>query len=179
MTAVAASEQKRIRFRLMRPVDAVALQHLRQRAIRECAHHFGTPPDVERSRSPQYYRRQILEGRQRGNKSFVGGWMEEHLRAMAGIRLGADAQGAYCLITSMFVEPEWRGIGAGNALLRQSMRQAKALWSIRRFQINVEVTNQTALDLYLDHGFRILSRQNHAFFILGVAHDVFLLETQG
>jgi ribosomal protein S18 acetylase RimI-like enzyme len=176
MPTPVSAKKCRIRFRLLRPQDAPCLQELRHRAIQECAHQFGTPPEIELARGQAYYRRQLLEGHQKGAQAILGGWIEESLSVMAGIRRKKTSTGPVGLITSMYVVPAYRGCGAGQVLLRQAMERVEALWHLRRCQMNVEVNNQVALDLYLKNGFRILSREENAFRIDGISHAVYLLE---
>lgn len=165
-----------ILFRHIRPEDAEQLRDLRHRAIQECAHHFGTPPDIELGRGTGYYRRQILEGRRLGSRVILGGWVGDELICMAGIRRRRTVSGPVGLITSMYVAPDWRGRRAGGHLLAQARERIEKLWKVHRFQMNVEVNNETALKLYLRNGFRICSREENAFFIRGRAHSVYLLE---
>ena len=166
----------RIIFRYITPRDASALRTLRHRAIEECAAQFGTPPEIEFARGTDYYRRQLVQGFQKKTKATLGGWVDGDLVCMAGIRRRRTLEGPVGLITSMFVEPAWRGRHIGGYLLDQAMKRIKDTWQLSIFQMNVEVNNEKALRLYQRHGFEILKRQNNAFTINGTPHAVYLLE---
>jgi len=163
-------------FRCLQPQDAVQVCELRHRAIRECAHQFGTPPDIELARGAEYYRRQLLQGRSGRSKAILGGWVGDSLICMSGIRRRRTLQGPVGLITSMYVTPDWRRCGVGELLLQQSMERIESIWKLTTFHMNVEVNNTPALELYQRNGFEILRREEHAFSIEGTAHSVFLLE---
>lgn len=176
MYSATAQEDCKIRFRYLKPEDAEALRDVRHRAILECAPQFGTPPQIELARSADHYRRQLERGRQWGGQAILGGWIQGHLSAMVGIRRRKTAEGPVGLITSMFVDPNWRRRGVGAALLRQACQRMVREWGVTRTQMNVEIHNHPAIELYARHGFRIIGQQDHAFIIEGVSHSVFLLE---
>lgn len=163
-------------FRLLQPGDAPRLRGLRHRAIRECAAQFGTPPEIELARGIDHYRRQLEEGRQRGSQAILGGWVEKDLIAMVGFRRRRTASGPVGLITSMYVDPAWRGCGTGTLLLEQAMERIESLWGLRRCHLNVEVNNEKALRLYQHCGFELKGREDNAFTIHGRSHAVYLLE---
>ena len=178
MTSPAAQEECKIRFRHLKPEDADALRDMRYRAIQECAPQFGTPPQIELARSAEYYRRQLERGRQWGGQAILGGWIDGQLSAMAGIRRRTFRERDIGLVTSMFVVPEQRRRGVGAALLRQACQRMVSEWGITRTQMNVEIHNQPAIDLYKQHGFQVIGQQDHAFVIEGVPHSVYLLERE-
>lgn len=165
-----------VQFRCLTPRDAARLRSLRHRAIQECAPLFGTPPEIELARGTEYYRLRLVQERRNPLRPILGGWVEDDLICMAGLRRRRTAAGPVGLITSMYVIPSWRGCGIGEQLLEQAMDRIRSGWALSRFQMNVEVDNERALGLYLKHGFQVIRREENAFTIDGVPHAVFLLE---
>lgn len=163
-------------IRPLRPCEAEGLMRLRHQAIRECATHFGTPPEIELGRNAGDYRRQLLNHRRSGQAALLGLWERDRLRGMAGVRSTRSGNTTFGLIYSMYVAPELRGLGRGRALLEASMRHLRTTWRLDTFRMNVEIHNQAALDLYLHCGFEILRTETGAFRIDGRWHDVYLLE---
>jgi ribosomal protein S18 acetylase RimI-like enzyme len=137
---------------------------------------FGTPPEIELARGTDYYRLRLVQEGRSPKRPLLGGWAEEELICMAGLRRRWTAAGPVGLITSMYVIPSWRGRGIGAQLLEEGMERIRNGWGLSRFQMNVEVDNERALHLYLKHGFRMIRRDENAFTIDGVPHAVFLLE---
>ncbi|MDF3129036.1 GNAT family N-acetyltransferase [Kiritimatiellaeota bacterium B1221] len=169
-------EEGVVEIRFLEPEDALSLMQLRHRAIRECDIYFGTPRRVELARRMPYYRRQLLRYRMQGRAALIGAWQGEQLLGMTGIRIRNHRGALVGLIYSTFIEQAFRGQGFGKLLVEEGVRQIQALWQIEHFLMQVEVHNLKALKLYQNCGFEITERQELAFWIDGVGHDVFVLE---
>jgi ribosomal protein S18 acetylase RimI-like enzyme len=162
--------------RILHPGDAPALMQLRHQAIRECAHLFGTPPEIELNRTLSYYRRKLVTYRLHGHTRIIGLWQNDSLKGMVGIRSRHQRDLHFGLIFSMYLTPELRGQGMGRKLLDLAQEQLTALWNPKVFRMNVEVNNTSALSLYQSSGFHIIETEPAAFRIHKTAYDVHLLE---
>ncbi|WFB36089.1 N-acetyltransferase [Kiritimatiellota bacterium B12222] len=163
-------------IRMMQMEDAVGLMRLRHRAIRECAANFGTPLHIELARDLPYYRRQLFRFGKRGWALLLGCWQGDALVGMTGIRVRKYKGESVGLIYSTYIEPCFRGQGLGKALVEEGRRQIEDRWGLTHCLMHVEVHNKRALHLYQECGFEITSKQERAFWIDGMAHDVFVLE---
>ncbi len=77
--------------------------------------------------------------------------------AFAAAHLSAEHGGTIGWLEELFVLPEWRGRGAGAALLAEVLRHARELqW--RGLELEVVAGHERAVPLYTRHGFLPLTR---------------------
>lgn len=162
--------------RNLHPGDAEALMALRHRAISECAAYFGTPARIELAHKLPHYRAKLVRYAERGHPALIGVWQQGTLTGMTGIRVRRLRHRDRGLIFSTFIEKPFRGKGLAKALVREAQAQIRQRWALEHCMIQVEVFNRPALQLYQGLGFHITDTQERAFWIDGVAHDVFVLE---
>jgi GNAT superfamily N-acetyltransferase len=77
--------------------------------------------------------------------------------AYAAAHLSAEHGGAIGWLEELYVRPEWRGRGAGAALLGEVIARAQARhW--RGLELEVVAGHERAVPLYMRHGFLPLTR---------------------
>lgn len=79
-------------------------------------------------------------------------------------------------IVGFFVMPEYRGMGIGRKLLLEVIAQAKQTKGVKKIQLGVIVTQQSAYNLYLSLGFKKVGELKYAVKIGDDYFDKYLME---
>lgn len=88
-----------------------------------------------------------------GGEQFVG-------IAYAAAHLSAEHGGTVGWLEELYVAPEWRGRGAGSALLTEVVAVTQQLgW--RALELEVVAGHERAVPLYLRHGFQPVNRARY------------------
>jgi ribosomal protein S18 acetylase RimI-like enzyme len=148
---------------------------LRHLAITEAPSYFGTPKHIELAKTLGSYRRQLKFDRVNGRSLILGVWADAQLIGMAGMKIRRVQGQDLGLIYSMYVKSAYRKQGIGKKLVLKARHEIHRRWKLRTIQMNVEVGNETALRLYQSCGFKIVGKDEQAFWIDGVSHDVYVL----
>ena len=84
----------------------------------------------------------------------IGGRVDEHLVAVAGIELQPDAAAE---LKRFFVEPQWRGTGVADALITSLLAYAESA-QVRVVRLETGDKQVAAQAFYRRHGFRYVPR---------------------
>ena len=163
-------------IRPLLPRHAVELLRLRHLAIQERPEAFGTDPDWELSKSLGNYRSQLIRVEGRRREVLLGLWLGEALIGMTGLGARRREDQEYALFYSMYVQPEHRRQGHAGRMLEAGFALATATWGFTACRLCVETHNDSARRLYESHGFEFLFREQAAFRLHGIPHDVDHLE---
>lgn len=163
-------------WRILDSKDAKSLMDLRHQAIGEAPTYFGTPKHIEFAKSLGSFRRELQRSQTTGSSAILGVWLENELIGMAGMKIRQVQGRKVGLIYSMYVKTAYRGQGLGKKLVIKAKEEIHRRWQLTHCQMNVEVGNQKALRLYKTCGFEIIGKEERAFWIDGVSHDVYVLE---
>ncbi|HET7628713.1 MAG TPA: GNAT family N-acetyltransferase, partial [Bacillales bacterium] len=74
-------------------------------------------------------------------------------------------------VFAMYVTPSYRSAGAGSALLRAVIKQARISEEIEQLVLTVEANNRPAIKLYEAAGFRAFGTEPRSLKIAGRYHD--------
>lgn len=141
-----------MQIRSLNSVDADALFHLRREALLESPLAFSASPEDDIASSEEAVRQQ-LENR---TGSLVFGAFEGGLHGMLGLNRARHIKSARkAYLWGMYVKPEWRGNGAGAALLGAAITHARGLSGVRALYLSVSEAAPAAMRLYERLGFRV------------------------
>lgn len=79
-------------------------------------------------------------------------------------------------IVSFYVLPEYRGQGVGKALLMKIIDEAKQIEEVKKLQLGVITTQESAYQLYLSLGFKKVGEQKYAVKVGDRYFDEYLME---
>jgi ribosomal protein S18 acetylase RimI-like enzyme len=144
--------------------DAEALWKLRLYALETDPISFGEAPDELRKMTVEEYAVRLGSG-EAGNFVF-GAFARDELIAMTGFYREAPVKRRHKgWIWGVFVAPSARGKGVGRALLAKVIETAKVLPGIRCILLTVSTTQQAAIKLYQELGFRSFGTEPQALMV--------------
>ena len=88
---------------------------------------------------------------------------------------GARRATRHAATLGVSVRKGYRGQGIGSTLLRHAIHWANEGGVIKRIELDVYVRNQTAIRLYLEHGFEVEGRHRHAIYQDGQFLDDYVM----
>jgi ribosomal protein S18 acetylase RimI-like enzyme len=148
-----------VEIRRLTEHDAEILWHLRLAALERDPQAFAESAAHHRSTAVEAYAERLRSG---GSENVVFGAFEDsELVGMAGLyreQTEARRQGR---IWGMFVRTEYRGRGAGRALLGAILTHAKNEAGLDAVALEVAETQEPARRLYLSCGFRTTGEGPH------------------
>lgn len=79
-------------------------------------------------------------------------------------------------VVGFYVLPEHRGQGVGKALLMKVISEAKQIKEVKKLQLGVITTQESAYQLYLSLGFKKVGEQKYAVKVSDKYFDEYLME---
>jgi ribosomal protein S18 acetylase RimI-like enzyme len=126
--------------------EAVRLRAIRLRALREAPHAFATTYEESLARPMEVWSKQLAE---------LATFVAVHDGADVGLaRVGPDGNAGDAMLLSMWVAPEVRGTGLGEALIDAAVEWARAQ-RFARLVLEVKDDNTHAVALYSRKGFEL------------------------
>jgi RimJ/RimL family protein N-acetyltransferase len=155
--------------------DAAAFRELRLNGLREIPIAFGSDYESSAARPYEHWQERVRRGA--GDEN--------------GVCYVADARGALVGITalwreediklrhsafvvSVYVHPEWRGMGLATALIEACLAYAQQL-GLRIVKLSVNTTNAAAIRRYLSLGFSIYGVDPEVIYYDGAYYDELLM----
>jgi RimJ/RimL family protein N-acetyltransferase len=150
--------------------DAPELFPLRLRALQEHPEAFGSSYQDELRNGIERWETTLADE----SRAFFGAFHEEKLLGMVGIfrEIGKKQQHRMGIV-AMYVAPEARNLGLGQALITACIDYAKQQDGVRRINIGVTAGNGGARKLYRRNGF--VSWGVHPEYLImddGTVHDL-------
>jgi ribosomal protein S18 acetylase RimI-like enzyme len=157
-------------MRILTERDAEALWKLRLYALETDPISFGESPEELRKMTVEEYAARLGSG---NPANFVfGAFNGEALVAMTGFYREVPVKRRHKgWIWGVFVAPSARRKGVGHALLARVIETAKLLPGIRCILLTVSVTQQAAIKLYQDLGFRSFGTEPQALLVVQQSID--------
>ncbi|WP_437526548.1 GNAT family N-acetyltransferase [Sorangium sp. So ce726] len=133
-----------INLRALTSEDWAAWRDVRLRALADAPHAFGSTLEEWETASEERWRARLGLPGSHNLVAYVDG-------EPVGMATGAPFEGTYEVI-SMWVAPEVRGHGVGDALLEEILRWAREQGA-SELRLDVKENNLSAISLYVRHGF--------------------------
>lgn len=135
-------------IRLLDKKDWPSFKALRLEALLMHPEAFGSSYEEEAILSGDAFEKNF-------NKSNIfGAFQEKQLVGCAGFFIHNPSKMTHRgVVFSMYIKPEYRSLGIGDALLKAVIAHAKKV--VMQLHLTVVTTNQSALRLYEKNGFRI------------------------
>jgi RimJ/RimL family protein N-acetyltransferase len=109
------------------------------------------------------------------NSLFLVAEAQGQIIGVLTLRGGARRALRHEAVLGITVRREWRGRGVGDALMAYAVDWARRCGVIKRIELQVFVSNSTAIHLYEKHGFEVEGRRRKAVFRDGVYHDDYVM----
>jgi GNAT superfamily N-acetyltransferase len=143
------SDDFAVEIQRLTPQEPMRLRAIRLRALREAPYAFTATFGESAARPLEVWSQQLVE---LATFVAVSGGSDVGL-----VRAGPDASGDAALLLSMWVTPEVRGMGAGEALIDAVVAWARAQ-GFARLVLDVGDDNAHAIALYARKGFEPTSK---------------------
>jgi ribosomal protein S18 acetylase RimI-like enzyme len=168
-----ASETESVRTLRLDPGGWRDYRTLRLMALRTDPQAFEASLETQRAMPDTWWQERLREAQPEN-----GGWLlfarqGDRLIGMAGAVLSDD--GATACITGVFVVPDARGQGTGEALLRAILDELGQEPSIQRISLYVNASQVAARRLYERAGFLMVARERSTYGD-GNEYDEYLME---
>ncbi len=158
-------------IRLLTSADAAAFRELRLTALASAPEAFGSSYAEEAAQSVESFHARIPDV---GPDAIFGAFAEGWLVGTSGFAANQRAKHRHKgLLWGVFVQPQWRGRGLGERLVRHVI--AHACEHVLLLHATVGTSNQTARALYHRLGFVPYGIERQALCIDGVFYDEELL----
>lgn len=148
--------------------DAAAYRRLRLEALQTHPTAFGSSWEEESVRPLEWFAARLAD------LPMLGGWRDQRLCGTAGLYLEQGLKTRHKgIIVGVFVHPEARGAGLGQALIRELIGYATG--RLDTLLLTVEASNKAAYALYRKLGFEGYGREPRALKIDGRYYDEILM----
>jgi ribosomal protein S18 acetylase RimI-like enzyme len=134
-----------VTVRALAPDDWRTVRDLRVAALHDAALELGAGPDATRSGTEVYWRGWPARGMP------LAGFLADRPVGLVGV-VAATADSRTAQLVALWVAPEARGAGVGDALV-DAVADVARDWGCRTLHLEVLTTNQPAIRLYRRHGF--------------------------
>ncbi len=152
-----------MQIRLLGLVDALAYWELRLQSLRDEPQAFSSSYETALA-LPEAEKLATFAHRTAGPDNFiVGAFNAEKLAGTAGFfRESGPKDRHKGMLWGMYVAPEARHRGTGQALLNRLIEQAKGIEGVEQIHLGVVTTQTAARKLYLRLGFKVYGTEPHA-----------------
>lgn len=158
-------------IRALGPQDAAEFQALRLRGLREFPAAFASSHEEECDLGLD-----VIAGRlapQEGGAVF-GAFAGTVLCGLVGIQREAMAKLRHkAVLWGMYVAPEARQAGHGEALVRHALGYAWTVLQVRQVNLGAHTLNEGALRLYRRCGFEVFGTEKGSLLVNGLPQDEF------
>jgi ribosomal protein S18 acetylase RimI-like enzyme len=165
-----------LNIRALAPSDAHAFQSLRLRGLLECPTAFASSFDEEVGTPITEVEKRLQP---RPDSVIFGAFEGSELCALVGLQRESMAKLAHkSFIWGVYVAPENRGRGVGDALLRHALSHAAKVLRTRQVNLGVNTKNFAAATLYKKLGFIQYGLERGYLLVDGVLQDEYQMVCQ-
>lgn len=157
-------------IKLLTKNDASAYWELRLEALQQSPEAFGTSYEeaIQRTNPIEQVEKSLQT---EGNYTF-GAFHKDKLVGMVVLsQEGYLKMKHRANIFAMYVSPQARGLGGGKALLMQAINKAKSIEEIEKINLSVVSTNEKAINLYTQLGFKVFGIEGKALKVGDTYYD--------
>jgi ribosomal protein S18 acetylase RimI-like enzyme len=149
---------------LLGPEEIEAIRRVRLEGLKNHPENFGADHDHEASQPLEWWLR-----RMGGGKSF-GVWIDGELAGLAVfVRQNEKKHAHQGGIGAVYVRPQYRGRGVGDALMKATLEEAAK--HVEHLTLTVTESNAVAIRLYERNGFTIVGRMPASIRVDGTDYD--------
>jgi ribosomal protein S18 acetylase RimI-like enzyme len=166
---------EQVAIRAIRPDDAAALRELRLEALRDNPLAFTADLDESEAQPPEYWKDLATRASGAGGELIMVADSRGELEAMTGIYTPKQPKLRHSgIIWGVYVRPEARGRGLGEALIRSVLDWARER-KLATVRLSVVATNHSAKRCYERCGFSVYGVEPMAVQWQGKFYDEFLM----
>lgn len=162
-----------VTIRLSSPNDAESYRALRLQALRDHPEAFGSDYETNLSHPLEFWQQRLTPNPTAAN--YVAVTEAGKVVGMTAIRreelIKLRHNGS---IQSVYVHPEWRGMGIMDALMTACLNHAREQ-GIVIVKLSVTNTNASAIRVYLRHGFSVYGVDPMMLYLDGIYYDELLM----
>jgi ribosomal protein S18 acetylase RimI-like enzyme len=148
----------------LKPDDIETIRSVRLEGLKNHPENFGADHDHEASQPLEWWLRRMGSG-----KSF-GVWIDGDLAGLTVFARHAERKHAHQgVIGAVYVRPQYRGKGVGDALIRAALEEAAE--HVEHVTLTVTESNATAFRLYERNGFKVVGRLPASIRVDGKDYD--------
>jgi ribosomal protein S18 acetylase RimI-like enzyme len=137
--------------RVLTEADAAEFQALRLRSLKEHPEAFGSSFEAESGMPVEQFAKFLSSE----DRPWFGAFHEDRLVGIVGLmRAPGDKTRHRAMISGMYVAPEARSLGLGQALMDAAMSQARSTNGLEDVNLAVTVGNDAARHIYIKSGFK-------------------------
>lgn len=152
--------------------DAADYQRLRLLGLQESPAAFSSSYEQEAGRTMDEIAARVNSAPD-GSRCVFGAFVDDQLVGLvAVIRPPQEKLRHSAELAGMYVAPEFRQCGLGQALLAVALEHARSLAGVRQIRLGVNAANKAAIALYQSVGFTRYGTEPEALFIDGCYYDL-------
>jgi ribosomal protein S18 acetylase RimI-like enzyme len=139
-----------VSVRVLTEADTAAFQAMRLRALKEHPEAFGSSFEAEVGMALEQFAKFLSSP----DSPWFGAFRDDQLLGVAGLMRSQGTKTRHrAMISGMYVVPEGRGLGLGQALVDAVMNRARATNGLEDVSLAVTVGNDAARHIYIKAGF--------------------------
>jgi RimJ/RimL family protein N-acetyltransferase len=166
---------RRVRIRPAKPADAPALRALRLEALERHPEAFIADSAAEAARPAAHWEELAATGDENDEAAVYVAEAGTALAGMAGISRKTQPKTRHsAVVWGVYVRPEWRGQGIGEALVRRCLDWGRRI-GLRVVRIAAVNSNAAAIRCYERCGFTPYGIEPEAVYMDGKAYDDVLM----
>lgn len=144
-------------------------KRLRLEAVKELPHAFGTSYREELNVTESDWKRRL-------GLNMLCAKKDDKIVGMVGAVIEKEEKkGHVAKIISLYVPPEARKLGAGDALIKTMIEKLQKTGVIQKIVLEVSVDQKPAIALYKKYGFHVTGFLENAYQIDGKSYDMYMM----
>ena len=152
--------------------DGADLRKIRLQALRDCPEAFGSSYEEECVWEPAVYENRLLSDK----LFYFGAFTEGRIVGIVCLSVHERLKMRHrAMITSFFVDSNYRGRGVGKRLILSAVEKARSLRTIEQIELSVVTEQLAAITIYKSVGFEIYGQEEHSLKIDGRYYDEFYM----
>lgn len=164
-----------VTIRPTRLEDAAAYRALRLKALGEHPEVYGSAVEEQTALAPEYWEQRMRQGAAgRHGVTYVAEADGQLVGMAALVREQGRKMEHSAQLVSVYVHPDWRGMGIIDKLLEACLAFAREL-GLRNLKLYVVVSNLAALRVYQRAGFRVYGVEPDAIYEHNRYYDEFMM----
>lgn len=148
-----------MKIKVLTVTDVNDLRKIRLQALRDCPEAFGSSYEEECAWDLSVYENRLLSDNHFYFGAFVNGCLVGIVCLSVNERLKMRHR---AMITSFFVDLNYRGKGVGKQLISSAVEKARSLQTIEQIELSVVTGQLAAMAIYKSAGFEIYGKEEHS-----------------